>query len=96
MRLPVRLLILALGAGLLVAGTAQAGPLDPPEFTAPPFTKAVAGPGNAVQMTFNYTGPDVAQPHSAGPRGGLGHRPRRHAEPGDGPRCKRVHSALRH
>ena len=62
MRLPVRLLILALGAGLVVAGTAQAGPLDPPEFTAPPFTKAVAGAGNAVQMTFNYTGPTLPNP----------------------------------
>ena len=68
MRLSVRLLILALGVGLVGAGTAQAALTDPPAYTASPFTKATPGAGNTVTMTFNYGGtvfsPTTPQDHA--------------------------------
>lgn len=62
MRSPLRLIVLTLVVGLLGAGSAQAVTTTS-SFTPTPFTKAVAGGGNAVSATFNWK-PVVWDPSS--------------------------------
>ena len=66
MRRVLRLLPLVLLATLVSAASASAAIIGAPEFTAPAFTKAQAGVGNAVLLTVNYLPPQFsnAQPGS--------------------------------
>jgi PKD domain len=62
MRSMIRLLVLTLLAGLVMAGSAQAVIQDNPQFSFSTHTKAEAGAGNAVTMTLRWLPPVFLTP----------------------------------